>query len=70
VFRKGSNLAFDFGLAIALNTPSYQLSEDLVTIDGKLVPTSAVEFSDAQKLAFRLLRPSGIKIGMSYNFGL
>jgi hypothetical protein len=70
VFRKGSNLAFDFGLAIALNTPSYQLSEDFVTIDGKMVSTNAVEFSDTQKLAFRLLRPSGIKIGISYNFGL
>jgi hypothetical protein len=70
VFRKGSNLAFDFGLAIALNTPTYQLSEDIVTIDGKEVPTSALEFSEVQKLEFRLLRPSGIKIGMSYNFGL
>jgi hypothetical protein len=35
-----------------------------------MVPTSEVEFSDVQKLAFNLLRPSGIKIGMSYNFGL
>lgn len=70
LFRNGSNLALDFGYAIALNTPSYGFSEKILKIEGNQVAASTVEFTEPQELAFRLIRPSGIVFGLSYNFGL
>ena len=70
LFRNGSNFAFDLGIAIGLNTPTHAFTEDAVIIDGSLVSTKALEFSSIQKNTFRLLQPNGLKLGMSFNFGL
>ena len=70
LFRNGNNLAFDIGLAIALNNPGYSFSEKFVKINGNTINTYELEFSDLQKSTFELLRPSGLKLGMSFNFGL
>lgn len=70
LFRNGNNLALDLGYAILLNTPTYGFTDNQIKIEGNLVPSAAVEFSDPQKMVFRILRPSGVTLGLSYNFGL
>lgn len=70
MFRNGSYLALDLGIAIGLNNFDAQISDQTVILDGIVTPSSEVEFTALQKQTLRVLGPSGLSIGLSYNFGL
>ena len=70
MFRNGSNLALDFGIAIGLNNFDPRFSDQSVLINGIVTPASEVELTKIQKQAIRFAGPTGLSFGLSYNFGL
>lgn len=72
LFKNGSTLALDLGYAIALNSPSFQFSgeQDMVLIEGIGRPADEVKLSPMQKSLFDIMGPSGLQLGLSFNFGL
>ncbi len=69
-FRNGSSFAIDLGVAISLNNFKPSFSESAIKLEGFIVPTNQVTFSASQETFFNVIGPSGLSLGLSYNFGL
>lgn len=69
-FRNGSSFAIDLGVGISLNNFKPSFSEDAIKLEGFIVPSNQVSFSNSQETFFNVMGPSGLCLGLSYNFGL
>ncbi len=69
VTKRGNRFTIDLGYAIGLNKQIYGFTDKTILVGNKLVPVADVSFSSNQKSAIQILGPSGITIGVSYNYG-
>jgi hypothetical protein len=67
--KRGNRFTIDLGYAIGLNKQIITFNEKSVLIEGKYIATENVDFSANQKSFFQTLGPSGLTLGLSYNFG-
>ena len=69
VTKRGNRFTIDLGYAISLNKQVYGFNDKTILVGNQLVPADEVKFSNNQKSAIQILGPSGITIGVSYNYG-
>ena len=69
ISKKGGRFVFEMGYSLAVSNTTYSFSDNTFTYNGVLVPTTAVDFTSAQKTAFKILNPAGLMFNVSYLFG-
>jgi hypothetical protein len=69
VTKSGNRFTIDLGYAIALNKQVFGFTESKILVGTSYVNAADVKLTSVQRSAIQILGPSGLTVGVSYNFG-